>query len=506
MIGAIQFQEIANRFFPLKRRGWTAGWSKDVMGDVSSSEDHKVYVEETADSLTLHVSVVEKDEAGAFLGAQSWEAPLKREWLTEARIVAYLEAVDRILMTKEHEPFGSLDWCLETLEDPQYNSVEEFEKYMRNPPVPLTYFEETDAEYQEFVKQARPESRAVLRHQRVAALEKALARHEVVAARFARTHGLFLPKQAAATFAFFESLTSAEWQAPKYLMGISPSNLSVGFLILYAEEPFAWPLKDGLDERLHYIKPETLPETPLMFLADFATFAFFFDDPGFHPSGVVHCQMDHQTRWIGETFLDFFHAWADAVLTHPRLYLDGKSSVSAQLGVDEETTRKRDYFTVRIFKEAVDDFLALMEPLRLEDRAKMRRSYEERKRMAEQPGGVGIATDLGDGEGFEFPSAPQSEEAKPAVREAVERARKLLAEGDPRYALALGRHLHGSCHVLGMEGSLPGYAGPPALWQEEAKELLVGAYRALGWEALARKVEVHHANRNFFMTSVFDFP
>ncbi|WP_338870693.1 hypothetical protein [Myxococcus stipitatus] len=470
------------------------------------SEDYQTYVEETAESLTLHLAVLEEDEAGTVLGAQSCEAPLKREWLTEARIVAFLEAVDRILMTKEHEAFNSLDWCLETLEDPRYNSVEEFEKYMRNPPVPLTYFEETDAEYQEFVKQARPESRDVLRYKRMEALEKALARHEVVAARFARTHGLYLPKQAAVTFAFFDSLTSAEWQAPKYLLGVSASNVSVGFLAHYSEEAFAWPLKDGLDERLHYIKPETLPETPLMFLADFALFAFFYDDPGFHPSGVVHIQMDKKTRWIGETFLDFFHAWADAILKHPTLYLDGESSVSAQLGVDQETTRKSDYFTVRLFKEAVDDFRALTESIRLEDRAKMRRSYEERKWMADQPGGVGIATDLGDGEGFEFPSAPLSDESRPAVQEAVARARKQLAEGDPRYALALGRELQWSCHELGEEDFSPEYAGPPVPWQQEAKELLVGAYRALGWEALARKVEVHHAHRNFVMRSVFDFP
>ncbi|QSQ11053.1 hypothetical protein [Myxococcus landrumensis] len=454
----------------------------------------------------LRLGVLETDEAGNFTGAQTWEAPLKREALTQARIVAWLGAIDRLLMTKEHEMFSSFDWCLEALEDPQYNSVEEFEAYLRNPPVPPTYFEQTDAEYPEFVQRNRPEPRSVLLQHRAMALEKALARHGVVAARFARTHGLYLPKQAAVTFAFFESLASAEWQAPKSLMGITPSNVAMGFLSHYSEEAFAWPLKEGLDERIHYIWPETVPETPLMFLADFASFAFFYDDPGFHPSGVVHCKMDHQTRWIGETFLDFFRDWADEVLKHPSLHLTGESGVTVQLGLDPEDVRKRDYFLVRMFKEAVDDFLELSKDLRVEDRAKMRRSYEERSRMAGQPGGVGIATDLGDGEGFEFPSGYHFDEARPAVLAAVARARAQLREGDPRYALALGRELHGSCHSLEREVFSPGYQGPPPPWQDEAKELLTGAYRALGWEALARKVEVHHAHRNFFMRSVFDFP
>ncbi|WP_144369991.1 hypothetical protein [Myxococcus stipitatus] len=478
------------------------GWSRDVM----PSEDHKTCVEETEDSLTLHLAALEKDEAGAFLGAQTWEAPLKRELLTEARLVAWLEALGRVLETKEHEPFGSVDWCLETLEDPRYNSVEEFEAYLRNPSVPLTYFEQTDAEYPEFVRSHRPEPRGVLLQNRAQALEKALARHEGVAARFARTHGLYLPKQAAVTFAFFDSLTSAEWQAPKYLMGISPSNVGVGFLSHYSEEAFAWPLKDGLDERIHYLRPETLPETPLMFIADFASFAFFFDDPGFHPSGVVHSKMDHQTRWIGETFLDFFRDWADEVLKHPTLHLTGESGVTAQLGLDPADVVKRDYFLVRMFKEAVEDFLELSKDIRLEDRAKMRRSYAERTLLAGQPGGVGIATDLGDGEGFEFPSDYHSSESRPAVLEAVARARARLREGDPRYALALGRELHGSVRSLEREVFTREHQGPPPPWQDEAKELLTGAYRALGWEALARKVEVHHAHRNFFMESVFDFP
>lgn len=112
-------------------------------------------------------------------------------------------------------------------------------------------------------------------------------------------------------------------------MGIT-LNVAMGFLSHYSEE--ASPsLKDGLYERLPLLSgrdgardaadvPCGLRVVRLLSLRR----------PGLPlPSGVVHCKMDHQTRWIGETFLDFFRDWATRSFKHPDLHLTGEAGIGS---------------------------------------------------------------------------------------------------------------------------------------------------------------------------------
>ncbi|MDI1476789.1 hypothetical protein [Polyangium sp. y55x31] len=482
MLTARQIEEITLRFFPFEHDGDTFGFRDVILQNTSPSDD----IEIEGDTLTLTYGLLTRMPDGSISGVCEFARTYDLTKLSEERWAAYLEGFRRAFPSLEHDPGVARP---EVLDDPANVTADDFERAFLTPcpedEDDRTFLEKTEEGYQAFLLRARPKGKEDARRRRAEAVEQCMARHAEVAARVEQTYGLLLPKHAALTWAFFSSLSAREWKAPRRLLGCSPYTLSSGVLNFYSEASFRRPLEEGFDPRMHFVAPAFPPEALTMFCGDFSAFALFYDDPAYLPSGAVVYDMEDKSRWIGETFFDFFRDWARQLVTYPALLRNDDGEI------DEDM-----FFSVRLFLEAIEEFEEYMEQVREEDRARMRWPYSERAQMAELRSGVGICTDQGDGAGFEIPSDIHAAESQEAVAQAVARARQLLAEGDPRYALALGRELHCACGV-------PDRQNVSTLWQAEALSLMVAAYEALGRGALARKVEVHHANRGIFMKDAY---
>ncbi|MDC0749239.1 hypothetical protein [Polyangium mundeleinium] len=483
MLTAHQIEEIALRFFPFEHDGDTFGFKSFFYEDQSPSDDIRI----EGDTLTLTYTIVKRMPDGSISDVYEFEDRYDLTKLTEERWTAYLEGFRRAFPSLEHDPGMRRP---EALDDPANVTADDFERAFLTPDPEdedrRPFLEKTEEGYQAYLLKARPKGKEDARRRRAEAVDKFMARHAEVAARVEQTYGLLLPKHAALTWAFFSSLSPYEWRAPAQRLGIGPYTVSSGVLSLYSERAFQRPLKEGFDPQMHFVAPAFPPEALIMFCGDFSAFALFYDDPAYLPSGAVVYDMEDKSRWMGETFLDFFRDWARELIKYPGI-LRGED------GEIDETT----FFNVRLFLEALEEFEAYTEQVREEDRARMRWPYNERAQMAEHGSGVGICTDQGDGAGFEIPSDIHAPESQAAVAQAVARARQLLAEGDPRYALALGRELHCACTIP------PDRRNVSPLWQAEALSLMVAAYEALGRGALARKAEVHHANRGIFMQDAY---
>ncbi|MDI1434871.1 hypothetical protein [Polyangium sorediatum] len=484
MLTARQIEEIALRFLPFEHDGDTFGLRSLFQEDKSPSDDIRI----EGETLSLTHMLVKRMPDGSISDVYEFEDRYDLTTLTEERWTAYLEGFRRAFPAIEHD----LERMRrpEVLDDPANVTADDFERVFLTPSPEdedvRPFLEKTEEGYQAFLLKARPKGKEDARRRRAEAVDKFMARHAEVAARVEQTYGLLLPKHAALTWAFFASLSPYEWRAPAQRLGIGPYTVSSGVLSLYSERAFQRPLKEGFDPRMHFVAPAFPPEALIMFCGDFNAFALFYDDPDYLPSGAVVYDMEDKSRWMGETFLDFFRDWAQQLVTYPAFLRDEDGKI------DEIT-----FFNIRLFLEALEEFEEHTEPVREEDRARMRWPYSERTQRAEHGSGVGICTDQGDGAGFEIPSDIHAAESQAAVAQAVARARQLLAEGDPRYALVLGRELHCACGVPDRRNFSP-------LWQPEALSLMVAAYEALGRGALARKAEVHHANRGIFMQDVYE--
>ncbi|MDC3979761.1 hypothetical protein [Polyangium jinanense] len=482
MLTARQIEEIALRFLPFEHDGVTFGFRSLFYQDKSPSDD----IEIEGDTLTLTYMLVIRMPDGSISDVMEFARTYDLTKLTEERWVAYLEGFRRAFPSLEHDPGVARE---EAFDDPANVTADDFERAFLTPDPEdeddRTFLEKTEEGYQAYLQKARPKGKEDARRRRAEAVDQCMARHAEVAARVEQTYGLLLPKHAALTWAFFSSLSPYEWRAPAQRLGIGPYTVSSGVLSFYSERAFQRPLKEGFEPQMHFVAPAFPPEALIMFLGDFHAFALFYDDPAYLPSGAVIYDMEDKSRWMGETFLDFFRDWARELIKYPW-------TLRGEDGKIDETT----FFNVRLFLEALEEFEEYTEQVREEDRARMRWPYSERAQMAEHRSGVGICTDLGDGAGFEIPSDIHAAESQEAVTQAVARARQLLAEGDPRYALALGRELHCACGV-------PDRQNFSTLWQAEALSLMVAAYEALGRGALARKAEVHHANRGIFMKDAY---
>ncbi|MDI1445190.1 hypothetical protein [Polyangium sp. 6x1] len=477
-----QYQEIAHRHLPARSPKCLLHFpEKPEMGE---DWTHPIRIKD--DELLVELMAVGYEEDGSIGSVMVFCARFDLAKLSAARWAAYWEAAVRVLPEvgsgiDVHRP--------DLIDDPSNNTVEDFVRGFHSPEPSV--LEETQAAYEEFLRSARPEPREKTLARRAAAFERAMANHDKVAARFLRSHGLRLPKSAALTWAIFTSLSPNEWAATRALMGITPTSVSCGVLRLYSDRAFELPLKEGFDERIHYVSAIHPPEAPVMFLAECASFAYFFDDPRDLPSGVVKFMNDTPSVWVGETFWDFFILWTDKVLERPWNFI--------------ETQNRREFrelfCQLRLFREALEDFRDYAEAVREEDQKGMRWSYEERSQMARQPSGIGIATPQGDSEGLWLPENILEDAIQSEIAEHVDQARSELAQGNPRYALALGRELfcQGRASVRG-EPSTESYAPP---WQDESLELLVGAYEQLGRDALAQNVKVLHEHRGIFLESAF---
>lgn len=448
--------------------------------------DHELSLQQyTLDDTTLSLTVLFVNyEDGTIRDAYENSIPCDLEGVSRERWEAYLagweKAFDALAprVAEDSSLLAALS-CDPVLRDDALITAADFERVLRDPRTLDAYYAElypsplpTEQEYAEYLQTARPESRQEVIQRRQDAYQKARQRHPAVAARIAATYGFVLPKHVALTWAFFSSLSQSEDRA-MWMLDIHPA----GVLELYQDGGLERQLKPGFDARMHQVRCADLPELLLLLTNSQDRYSLFYDDPAHPPSGIVRTQREGYDQWWGETFLDGLRDWLTPLLAEPEAEL-------------EEDFIKTGVCHARFLLEALDDFQQHVDRCHEEDRADLLWSYEERSEMAASACGVSIATEQGDAAEYEFMedlAYYQVERMQEPIAGWIARARKELADGDPRYALALGRDLHASCWSADQKEC--------QRWQKEAKELMVSAYEALGRPALARRVEQHHACR-----------
>jgi hypothetical protein len=294
---------------------------------------------------------------------------------------------------------------------------------------------------------------------RAAALDAMRAAHPAVSERFARTHGLRLPRQLAVFAAFWTSLDARE-RAAMHLLGLQPWGITQLFL------PGGLDLRprDGLDERLDCRFRRDPPEfvTVLGGDSDGLHFGFWYDDPAELPTFVVLNYARDSAETCGGGMMTLLgQVW---------------SRLDDRLRDGEDADD--DAAALRALAAALDWF-APADGQALEEDGPRRWSGADRP---ETMGSIGPALPSGSGD----PGSPAARTAAyrgepDAVRRLVADARADLAAGRPAAALVVGSELH---------------------WLDrddlaaDALELLTGAYRALGRDALAGIAEVHHRHRD----------
>ncbi|WP_238006873.1 DUF2228 domain-containing protein [Dactylosporangium sp. AC04546] len=279
-----------------------------------------------------------------------------------------------------------------------------------------------------------------------------------------RVYGLRLPRHLGVFAEFWQGLTDDERAGMRYL-GLSPWGISE----LFDEGGVDRTPRDGLDPRLdcRFRRDPAEFVTVMSGDSDGLHFGLWYDDPAELPSFIAY----NYARDSAET-------WTQRSPT-----------VLAEIG-----RRVADARHDAQYDHEMAEGLAVLQPLesKLEafadaDRAALDADGPRRwADAARPPGGVTLGGALPPGSGAT--RAGQSFErmdayrADPAAAEAIiAEARAELADGFPAYALSVGSELHW-------------WDGDP--FRAAATELLTGAYRALGREALAEIVEVHHANRD----------
>jgi hypothetical protein len=473
MLTAADIEETVYCYFPFREGSWGL-----------SLVDYRL--EEGKLLFTVHLIEYENE---SFRDVQEFSLSYDLEGVSRERWVAYLEGWEKafgsLIERGAHDSklLHSLH-CAPVLRDAKLVTADDFLRAMQDPRTLEAFRLErypslspSEEEYREYLEVARPESREAVLQRRRAAYDSAMARHPAVAERIAATHGFVLPRHVALTWAFFSSLSEAEWRGLA-MLDLYPGRLS-GVLELFKDGGLDRKLKPGFDARMHQVRHEDVPELLLMVQDSQDRYSLFYDDPAHMPSGLVCSPRHGADGWWAETYLDGLRGWLAPIVEDP------------SDNIEDAAEAKQIVCYTRLLIEALDDFQEWAEQIREEDRAGMLWSYEERTAMAETACGVGIATQQGDASGFELAEDRYDYEIlRPDLQAPIAgwiaQARKELQHGDPRHALALGRDLHASCREEEQDKQL---------WQREAKELLVTAYHALGREALASRVEVHHAHR-----------
>lgn len=223
--------------------------------------------------------------------------------------------------------------------------------------------------------------------------------------------------------------------------------------------------RDGLDERLHcrFRRDPAELVTVLAGGSDGLHYGLWYDDPAELPSFVAY----NYARDSAETWT----AKAPTVLAQIRVVLDDALA-------DDEGPDK--YWTLYPLRGALDWFAAA-------DAAACAADGPPRWADAHRPpGGVTLGPVLPPGSGdprngqfIERLDAYRADEAQ--ARRWIAEAAAELAAGQPAFALVVGRELHWF---------------DADRYRSDAVDLLAGAYRALGRDALAGIAEVHTAHRD----------
>jgi len=300
---------------------------------------------------------------------------------------------------------------------------------------------------------------------REAALSLMGQRFPAVAERVARVHGLRVPRHLMVFCALWASADVAERAALDYL-GVRPFGLTQYF----ADDGLRLAGRDGLDERLQgrYRRDPAELVTVLSGGTDGLHFGLWYDDPAELPSLIAHnyARDSAETRTSGApTLLAELGSRAGSML--------------ADYGADGEEAR-----LLAPLADALGWFAAA-------DREALEADGERRwAGVPRQATAVSIfpALPAGSGDPRLAESARRVAGFGAGVPEAVgwiDQAGRELAAGLPAFALAVGMELHWT--------DLDQH-------RRASRDLLTGAYRALGREALAAIVEVHTEHRD--LTSV----
>lgn len=387
VLTAADIEETVYCFFPFREGSWGL-----------SLVDYRL--EEGQPLFTVHL-VEYEDESFRDIREISLSCDL--EGVSRERWVAYLEGWEKA--------FGSLieRWghdselthllhCAPVLRDAELVTADDFLRTMQDPRTLEAFHRErhpslspSEEEYQEYLKVARPESREAVLQRRRAAYDSAMARHPAVAERIAATYGFVLPRHVALTWAFFSSLSEAEWRGLA-MLDLYPGRLG-GVLELFKDGGLDRKLKPGFDARMHQVRHEDVPELLLMVQDSQDRYSLFYDDPAHMPSGLVCSPRHGADGWWAETYLDGLRGWLAPIVEDPRD------------NIEYAAEAKKIVCCTRLLIEALDDFQEWAEQIREEDRAGMLWSCEERTAMAETACGVGIATRQGDASGFELAEA-----------------------------------------------------------------------------------------------------
>jgi hypothetical protein len=312
---------------------------------------------------------------------------------------------------------------------------------------------------------------AAVTDDRRAALDTMTGRFPAVAERFQRVYGLRLPGHMAVAAAFWASLTPAERSAVDRV-GLRPFGINDYF----GDDGPRLVGRDGLDERLHcrYRRDPAEFVTVMSGHSDGLHFGLWYDDPAELPTFIAH----NYARDSAETTTGY-----QTVLGELRLWVGRVRRDMRDNGEDPGTT-------LDPLVDALDWFA---EP----DQNALADDGKRRWATARRPsGGITIGPALPRGSG-DPRTATIRERLKDyrtgptAAARHIAQAEAELADGRPAFALTVGSELHWCDH--------DDHNGT-------ALALLTGAYRALGRDALAEIVEVHHAHRDLRSVTVLTRP
>ncbi|MFI5912240.1 ADP-ribosylation family protein [Dactylosporangium sp. NPDC051541] len=298
------------------------------------------------------------------------------------------------------------------------------------------------------------------------------ARFPSVEEHFRRVYSLRLPRHLAVYAAFWAGLSDNAARCLSERLGLSPWGITEYF----EDGGLDRVTRDGLDERLHC----RFRRDPAEFVTvmggdtDGLHFGLWYDDPAELPSFIAY----NYARDSAETWSHH----APTLLHEIRIRL-------ADAKRDVELDGPEHYEGMPPFEplEAALDAYADADAAALAADGPVTWAGAPRPRVAITIGPV-LPEDAGD------PRAAESGERLDTYRDparaapVIAAARSELAAGRPALALVVG----GELHWLDADEYRP-----------ESTELLTGAYRALGRDALAGIVEVHHAHRDLRSVDIF---
>lgn len=302
------------------------------------------------------------------------------------------------------------------------------------------------------------------RERRRAVVAEAVAAFPILFDKMLLVYGLRMPKHLAYSIGFYLALNEDEREEAWGLVGTGPAGIGEWF----EERALARPVLPGLDERLEFRFRRDPPEFVSVFSgnSDGGHWGLWYDDPGELPRTIAH-------NWARDS--------AETYERRPTLLATFRDELYGEHSQPIEDLSQRG---ANILAWLDDCYTHELEAFREEAIA----PFAKRPYVV---GGLGAWVP-----GWSPPSDIPDHDARyqryrdsdPMVGEWITRAQRELAAGAPGLALMVGRDLH---------------------WFDDdatravCTELLVGGYRALGRDAIAEIVRVHHEHRDLAQVNVY---